>query len=702
LRKLVRAHKRIVSFLLAIVLIGSIVSVGIALNNGPTVPNFTPGDGAVLNTPDTFISFTVTDSSSPIKNSAYYIKVNGIEISASLQYKGHSENNNYVVDSYNEATVSGNLTGLKDGVYTVEVQAMNETGTAINKAWNFTVAIAPVISRPSPDSNVTTKTPVLSAYATDNTGLASAAFTIDGQTLNGQIDTMYGRISAQVPTVLADGSHNVSLSVSDINGNVANTQWQFKVDTQLGLNYPDMQVNGNATCWACHSNNFSFTAGSFNLAGKHITPSQCKSCHSDKLGSLPKFRDCTACHYGKFFTSPPHSWKGASPSVYRNLPNREHPIKDIHLSSTNGCTLCHSRILTQEHNRLDKNNKQITCDTCHTGSYLAQEISTGGALRVDATAKWAYGYHFLTWNTPSGTTISRIYLDMDSRFNLSDINALVDTPGGKNWTRLNPSSTNIGTGKASYWIDLPVPAYGIQLRIWTDGKATGYIDMPKAMTSVDKTNPEFIRVQNAIAQKDTSCTACHGTPHEQAHVNNLDDKCQTCHANTLSTDHISNSTTQGKGYTCATCHTSTNNNVQRAIVQNNVTCGSCHKLGHNTPLATSVPGDIPLYNGVTWTTPIDGTIFAGETQIPAGYETGQVVLSSRQNINVNDIWSFYNSELTAKQWILQSGAPIDGANYFAAEFVKDSRKLMVRCFNTALGDGTGASSSGYGIEIWYK
>jgi hypothetical protein len=268
----VRAHKRIVSFLLAIVLIGSIVSVGIALNNGPTVPNFTPGDGAVLNTPDTFISFTVTDSSSPIKNSAYYIKVNGTEISSSLQYKGHYDSTNYVVDSYNEATVTGNLTGLEDGVHTVEVQAMNETGTAINKTWNFTVAIAPVISRPSPDSNVTTKTPVLSAYATDNTGLASAVFTIDGQTLNGQIDITYGRISAQVPTTLADGSHNVALSVSDSNGNVANTQWQFKVDTQLGLNYPDMQLNGNAACWACHSNNFSFTAGRFNLAGKHITP----------------------------------------------------------------------------------------------------------------------------------------------------------------------------------------------------------------------------------------------------------------------------------------------------------------------------------------------------------------------------------------------------------------------------------------------
>jgi hypothetical protein len=137
-------------------------------------------------------------------------------------------------------------------------------------------------------------------------------------------------------------------------------------------------------------------------------------------------------------------------------------------------------------------------------------------------------------------------------------------------------------------------------------------------------------------------------------------------------------------------------------VQNNVTCGACHKLGHNIPLDTSVPSDISLHNGFTWTTPVEGAIFAGKITTPAGYETGQVVLSNRQNINVSDIWNYYNSELTTKQWVLQSGAPVDGANYFAAEFVKGSRKLMVRYFNTALGDGTGAISSGYRIEIWYK
>jgi hypothetical protein len=489
--------------------------------------------------------------------------------------------------------------------------------------------------------------------------------------------------------------------VSDSMENSATTQWTFKVDTQLGLTYDDMPVN-NATCWTCHPKNFTLQAGNVNLAGSHSAPSQCLTCHVQKFTALDRFRDCTNCHYGKFFTSPHPS---TPPSIYSNLPYRQHPVKDLHLSSTSGCTECHSRILTQEHNRVDKNGNQITCDTCHTGSYLAKEISTGGNLRVDAlTAKWAYGYHYLTWNTPTGITLSRIYLDKDSSLNLSDIYALFDTPNGKQWARINPSAANIGAGAGNYWIDLPYPAYGIQMRIKASGIDTGYIDIPKAMTSVDKGSPEYIRLQNAIANKDTSCTACHDNAnHEQVHTDALDDKCLTCHKQSITTEHINNSTTAGKGYNCDTCHTSTNSSVQRAIVQNNTGCGSCHKTGHQMPLAASVPKDIPLNSGFTWSAPIEGIIFAGEPSAPAGFEKGQILLTDRQsNININHIWSFYNAQLTADKWILKSGAPADGASCFSAEFSKDTRTVIVRCFNTQLGDGSGAVGSVYRMEIWYK
>jgi hypothetical protein len=106
--------------LILLVLVGTAVAIGI-----PTTVSNTPSDGSVVTTSDVLVSFTVIDSSETIQNANYYIKVDGIETSSNFQYKGHYDSNNvYVIDSYNEATISSNLTGLSDGTHTVDVQAM--------------------------------------------------------------------------------------------------------------------------------------------------------------------------------------------------------------------------------------------------------------------------------------------------------------------------------------------------------------------------------------------------------------------------------------------------------------------------------------------------------------------------------------------------------------------------------------------------
>ncbi len=689
-----RFPMRIVILILAMVFIGTFVPVGWALDQGPVLSNQTPADQSNVSTATPKIAVNIAYSSSDYDVSGATLMFDWANVTPVIT--GTSPN--YQL-SYTPPM-------LKDGSHTVTVSIPNVTDPtkSYSTTWAFNVKVPPVISKPSPTYTVTGGTPVLAAYATDNTGLSAATFTIDGQAVSGQIDTLYGRISAQVPQTLADGGHTVTLAVYDSMGNAATTQWQFQVDTQLGVSRPDMPVNNNVTCWTCHPKDFAFKAGTENLAGSHSAPSQCVGCHAAKdLGYLDRFRDCTTCHYGKFFTTIHPSYAPAS--SYRNLPNRQHPVKDIHLSSTTECTDCHSRILTQEHNRVDKNGQQITCDTCHAGSYLTKEVSTGGSLRVDAvTAKWSVGYHYLTWYTPAGVTISRIYLDRDSSLNLSDIYGLVDTSSGKQWARLNPSKSNYGPGASHMWIDLPYPAYGVQLRIYANGNDTGYVDVPKAMTSVDKTNPEYIKIQTAIANKDTKCSACHTTDnHEQVHVDGLDNNCQQCHKGTLTQEHLNNPiTTANKDYTCRTCHFSTTNSVKRAIAQHNVNCGSCHKTGHTVALADTVPSDIPLYNSFSWTAPVEGTIYAGEPSSPAGFDQGLVVLSDRKTVNISDVWNYYKGQLTSNNWVLQSGAPASGASYFAAQFTKDSRQLIVRCYNTSYGDGTGPLTSGYRVEIWYK
>ena len=213
-------------------------------------------------------------------------------------------------------------------------------------------------------------------------------------------------------------------------------------------------------------------------------------------------------------------------------------------------------------------------------------------------------------------------------------------------------------------------------------------------------------VKAAITAKDKSCSACHGfADHESVHVSNLDSNCQTCHAGALTQEHLNNPTTNpDKNYTCDTCHAGTaDKTVKRTIAANNRNCAGCHTQGHNMLFVDKVPVDIPLYSEFAWTTPIEASIFAGEAVSPAGYEAGQVVISNRrQDVTADDLWTYYNQQLTANGWQLKSGAPQPSATVITAEFEKQERYTTIKLYNTALSDGAGSEAYGYRVEIWYK
>ena len=100
---------------------------------------------------------------------------------------------------------------------------------------------------------------------------------------------------------------------------------------------------------------------------------------------------------------------------------------------------------------------------------------------------------------------------------------------------------------------------------------------------------------------------------------------------------------------------------------------------------------------------MDASLFNGESTTPQGYETGQVVISSRSSdITVDTVWNYYYKQLTAGGWILISSIPSDTSGYFAEVFEKEGRFVNIRCFNTVSADGTGPVSIGYRTEIWYK
>lgn len=212
------------------------------------------------------------------------------------------------------------------------------------------------------------------------------------------------------------------------------------------------------------------------------------------------------------------------------------------------------------------------------------------------------------------------------------------------------------------------------------------------------------KIKSAIANNDKNCLSCHeNADHGTVHTGSLDSNCQTCHKAELTSEHISNATTAGKNYSCDTCHTSTINEVKRTIARDSLDCAGCHRQGHNMTFADKVPGDIPLNDNFQWSTPMEASIFTGESTTPDGYANGQVVISSRRaDIAAGTVWNYYYEQLMANGWILKSGMPSDTSTYFAEEFEKEGRFITIRCFNTVSADGTGPGDLGYRTEIWYK
>jgi subtilisin len=82
---------------------------------------------------------------------------------------------------------------------------------------------------PANGAIVYTANPTISAKVTDPSGIGSFSMTIDA---NSVAPTLNGDTISYTPIALADGSHNVYLSVSDAKGNIATQTWSFTVNTQ--------------------------------------------------------------------------------------------------------------------------------------------------------------------------------------------------------------------------------------------------------------------------------------------------------------------------------------------------------------------------------------------------------------------------------------------------------------------------------------
>lgn len=93
---------------------------------------------------------------------------------------------------------------------------------------------APVISATSPQGNVRTTQPVISAAYTDGQGridTSQVVLNLDGVAVTSGATVSSSAVSYTPPAALAQGQHTVALSVADGSGNVGVANWSFFVDS---------------------------------------------------------------------------------------------------------------------------------------------------------------------------------------------------------------------------------------------------------------------------------------------------------------------------------------------------------------------------------------------------------------------------------------------------------------------------------------
>ncbi len=191
----------------------------------PVINNLVPVNGSTIMTNVPVISGDLSDATAGIDKDSFQIFLNGVDVT--------------LLDTATETHFSFMpTTPLANTSHTVLVRVEDIAGNLFETTFQFNVLvdfIPPVISniQPIDGSAVNTDTPTISADFTDGmSGInpASAVILLGGSDVTSQANVTVTGFSF-VSASLADGSHSLSISVNDANGNNATTQTSFTVDT---------------------------------------------------------------------------------------------------------------------------------------------------------------------------------------------------------------------------------------------------------------------------------------------------------------------------------------------------------------------------------------------------------------------------------------------------------------------------------------
>ncbi|MBS4030885.1 MAG: hypothetical protein KGZ63_05615, partial [Clostridiales bacterium] len=207
------------------------------VNNPPYVTGRSPAANAVVNISNPVITLSVKDDEDNLSQQSVRAKLNGQSVPATFQYKGrwvtdYDGDTFYVVDSYQEGTVTVETSGLSDGIINVEISITDAAGNTLVDTWPFTVSVPPEISEVYPaDKSESTGVDKVYAVITSNGTIdwASVVFRINNSAVSFTVDEAAGTVTHA--RSFTDGSYNVYLEVKDTAGNACTRTWSFISDT---------------------------------------------------------------------------------------------------------------------------------------------------------------------------------------------------------------------------------------------------------------------------------------------------------------------------------------------------------------------------------------------------------------------------------------------------------------------------------------
>jgi len=387
------------------VVVGALVAGSLALGVCPAHAGaaavFTkpvPSADASAKVKPSWISVTADDTT-PIF--AATMTVNGFPVYACIDrpighivYDEEAESDIWVADDYTVARLMAYGAGSRvvNGVNTVVATVTSASGTS-SYSWSFIYGSATGIASvtPAADAVVANSPAAVAVGISSPSSVFTSTMKIDGVV----VPTTYSaspKTFAHTPSSdLSPGWHAAEFVVRDSSGSSTAKKWSFKVQ-------PPMSTGGE--CATCHS----------------ATPAShpnvdCSVCHSAAYapagrhgGSVPTVAGCTgagtqqsdSCHRLDHANDTQYGVWGSGPFTCVDCHSVDYPavprhtdssITAVHATANSGCDTCHSGSLLAEHSKYPKGaDLKYQCDLCHGATASATVKSAISEGRTSCTA----------------------------------------------------------------------------------------------------------------------------------------------------------------------------------------------------------------------------------------------------------------------------------------------------------------------------